>query len=116
MEDPLSNLVSNTADGPNVEPSTTSIPWHDRSILTELQSSLETGRSQFQPELNPMVEPWVMHYMDASEQPFSIARLMGALKAFPHSGSSKQQMLEIEAIGVYTHRKDGRRRVTHPYW
>ena len=116
MEAPLCNLVSNTADWPYVEPSTKSNPWHGRAILTERQASLGTWWGQVQPELHSMVEPWVMRYVGASERPFPITLLMGALKAPPHSGSSKQQLLAIEASGVYTHRKDGHQRVTRPYW
>ena len=116
MGDPLRNIFCNTEDCPNVEPSTTSIPRRGKSILAERQSSLETRRGKVQPELHPMVDPWVMHYVGASEQPCSITLLMGALKAFPHIGSPKQQLLEIEALEVYTHRKDGHHRVTQSYW
>ena len=41
---------------------------------------------------------------------------MGALKAFSHIGSQKQQLLEIEELEVYTLRKDGHHRVTQSYW
>ena len=111
-----STLYLTQTIGPNVEPSTTSIPRHDRSIPTERHASLETRMDQVQPEQHPMVGSWATDYVDSPAQPFSITLLMGALKAQSQSGSSKQQILSLEALEVYTRRKDGHRRVTQSYW
>ena len=78
----------------------------------ERQASLETRRGQVHPELHSAVEPCVMHYMGAAVQPISIALLMEALTALSQSGSSKQRLLALDALGIYPHRKDGHRRVT----
>ena len=40
------------------------IPWHDRSILSDRQLSLEAWRGQHKPQLHIDIEHWVMYHMD----------------------------------------------------
>ena len=92
------------------------IPWHDRSVLSDRQLSLESWWGQHQPQLHIDIEPWVMFHMDQSGLEFSKDTLTSALDALARQGSSRQRLLSAEALGVLKSTRDGFKRETQSYW
>ena len=86
MEQVLDTLVSGTDDWAVPCEPESSIPWRDRSVLSERQLPLETWRGRHQPHLHIDIEPWAMYRMDQSGADFSRDSLMGALDILPSRG------------------------------
>ena len=93
-----------------------SIHRHDRSILTERQSTHESWMGQSHPQLHSIVEPCVMHHMDISGRPFPVELLAEALTELSQSGSPKHRLLALESLDYASHMKDGHQRATQSYW
>ena len=92
------------------------IPWHDRSLLTNRQSSLEAWWGQAQPRVDSNIEPWVMHFTVKTQLPFSMDMLKDALSALSTRGSSKQRLLAVEGLAYLDQVKDGHQKETQSYW
>ena len=116
MEKDLNSLVHGDDSWAEIIEPSSSIPWHDRSILTDRQISLESWWDQQQPQLHVELEPWVMYFMGKSGAPFSKELLLQALDSLTTRGSSKQRLLASESIVAVTNIRDGFHRETQSYW
>ena len=116
MEKDLDSLVHGDDSWADIVEPPACIPWHDRSVLTDRQVSLESWWGQQQPQLHVDLEPWVMFFMDKSGAPFTKELLLQALDSLSTQGSSKQRLLAAESIISVTNTRDGFQRETQSYW
>ena len=116
MEHELDTLISGS-DSWNIPFGPDSfIAWHDRSILSDRQLSLEAWWGRQQPQLHVAIEPWVMYHMDQSGADFSKGTLIDALDVLSQQGSSKQRSMAAGSANAIKNTRGCFRRETQSYW
>ena len=105
LEIDLEKLVTCADEWAAINHPTLTIPWRDRSWMTDRQSSLESRWAQ--PQLQSDIEQWAMFYVDRSQKPFSADLSVGALTTLSAKGTSKKRMLELDVLVCISHVKDG---------
>ena len=116
LENKMDQLVHGTDSWAETNAPDHLIPWRDRSVLTSRQNALEAWWGQTQPRIDVQIEPWIMHYMDKSVQPFSLELLKQGLSDLSNQGSSKQRLLATEGLTALNSTCVGHQAATQSYW